>query len=246
MIDRVVWESRHKFVYYDEDCENQILDMISNYPAKLDSDEPIVVYIKDDGLPKLDSKLNLESYSIRSFHNRYFELLIFLAIIDILIKNIDKDILDEKLSRMFRLCSYTANKKIDCVVDLREMLSRSIDSYREAYVKYQENGELNFYETIEFPFLMMYNSLECLKDEINLKKYFALLIEIDNDTLYNQMAINNYIASRCNGCLSVNVLCSKYDWKYYYSSNGQLIEYIYDYTKVDLRKNKDKVKSIHI
>lgn len=240
MIDRVVWESRHKFVYYDEDTKSDILDMVSRYPAKLDSEEPIVVYISDSGLSKIDSKLDLNKYKIRSFHDRYFELLIFLAIVDTLIKNIDKDILNEKLSRMFRLCSYTAKKKINDVIELREMLSRSIDSYKEAYVKYQETGELDFYETIEFPFLMMYNSLECLKEEINLKKYFALLIEIDNDTSYNHMAINGYIASRCNGYLSVNVLLNDYDWKYYYSSNGQLIEYIHDYTVVDLRKNKVK------
>ena len=146
---------------------------------------------------------------------------------------------------MFRLCSYTTKKRIDDVEDLRGMLFRSINVYLEAYIKYQENGKLDFYDKLEFPYVMIYNMLECLKDELNLKKYFVLLIEIDNDTIYNQMAINSYIASRCNGYLSVNVLCSEDGWKYYYSSNGQLIEYIHDYTEVDLRREYSKKRFIN-
>ena len=39
-------------------------------------------------------------------------------------------------------------------------------------------------------------------------------------SIYNYMAVNNYIASRCNGYLSMNILCGDNEWGYYYTSNG--------------------------
>ena len=57
------------------------------------------------------------------------------------------------------------------------------------------------------------------------------------------MAINDYIASRCNGYLSMNVLLpSDKCWKCYYSNNGQLIEWCHDYTDVDLRNSKKRIR----
>ena len=58
------------------------------------------------------------------------------------------------------------------------------------------------------------------------------------------MSINDYIASRCTGYLSINILLSKYEWKYYYSSNGQFIENIHDYSEINLRRNKVKGRCI--
>ena len=77
-MDRVVWESRHKFVYYDYESINLLRTMEYDYPATIDSDAPIVVYVLDEGLPKVDTNLKLDKYVIKSFHNRYYELLIFL------------------------------------------------------------------------------------------------------------------------------------------------------------------------
>ena len=243
MIDGVVWESRHKFVYYDKDTKNQILDMISNYPAKLDSEEPIVVYIKDDGLPKIDNKLKLDKYRIRAFHNNYYDLLIFLSIIETLIKSIDREVLNNIFNRLFRMCSVISKTNIDDVLVIRDLVDDSKNIYKESYIKYMETGKLDFYDKLSFPFVMIDDVVECLKKDIGLKKYFSLLIDFNDDlSIYNQMAINSYIASRCNGYLSVNVLLDNYNWKYYYSSNGQLIEYVHDYTEVDLKKYKDKVK----
>ena len=60
------------------------------------------------------------------------------------------------------------------------------------------------------------------------------------------MAVNDYIASRCNGYLSINILLfDNSQWKCYYSNNGQFVQNIHDYTEVDLRKNKDKIRSRH-
>ena len=81
--------------------------------------------------------------------------------------------------------------------------------------------------------------------ELELKKHFALMLEFEDDiSLYTCMAINDYIASRCNGYLSMNVLLQDdSEWKSWYANNGQFVEYVHDYTVIDLRKNKIRSKN---
>ena len=55
-MDRVVLESRHKFVYYDNKSIDSLRKLSSEYPAKLDSEEPIVIHIIDEGLPNSSLK----------------------------------------------------------------------------------------------------------------------------------------------------------------------------------------------
>ena len=233
MFDNIVLESRHKFVYYDENNKNKILDMISRYPARIDSDSPILVYVQDDGLPKIDNKLGLNKDKIKSIHNNYYSLLIFFSIIDTLIKNIDIDILNSRLKRTFEFCSYNNKEEIRDVVTLRDKLLKSKNDYRDAYIKYMETGELDLFDKLEIPFVIIDSLVENLKQEISLMENFSLLLDLGNDlSIYNYMSVNNYIASRCNGYLSMNVLCGDNEWGYYYTSNGQFIEYVHDYTEI--------------
>ena len=75
-MDRVVWDSWHKFVYYDEIDKCKILDDLSKYNCELNSSEPIVIYIFDEGLPKINEDIYVDRYSVEFFHHRYYELLI--------------------------------------------------------------------------------------------------------------------------------------------------------------------------
>jgi len=242
-MDRVIWDSWHKFVYYDEDYK----EIISKYSAKTESEEPIAIYVNDEGLPKIDKNIGLDKYLIKSFHERYYGLLIFLSIINNLINNIDRDVLNLRFGRLFRLCSISGDRKITDVIELRDILEKCMNRYKKEYINYIETGVLgNFYNELEIPFVLIDTIVPCVKKSIGLKKYFSLLLDIDSDlSIFNQMAINDYIASRCTGYLSVNVLLDKYDWKYYYSNNGQFIQDVHDYSEIDLRKNKDKVRSRH-
>ena len=243
MIDRVIWESRHKFVYYDYETKDRFIDLDCVYKAKLDSTHPIVISIYDEGLPNIDTNLKLDKEVIKSFHNRYYELLIFLEIIDDITNHIDNDVLNKRLKRVFRLCY---DNDIDDIRMFRSLLIDSKYMYRDAYVEYMESGKLDFYDKVPIPFIMMDIIIPRIKEAIRLEKYFSILIDIDKDkTIYDCMAINNYIASRCNGYLSINVMLNKNDnWKSYYSSNGQFIQYIHDYTEVDCTCNKTRSKNI--
>ena len=196
-------------------------------------------------MPNIDTTLELNKDIIKNFHNRYYELLIFLEIIDRITNNIDNSVLNNKLKRVFRLCSSVEND-IDDIRIFRSLLIDSKYMYRDAYVEYMESGKLDFYDKVPIPFIMMDIIIPRIKEAIRLEKYFSILIDIDKDkTIYDCMAINNYIASRCNGYLSINVMIDKYDnWKSYYASNGQFIQNIHDYTEVDCTHNKTRTKNI--
>lgn len=239
-MDRVIVDSWHKFVYYDEDNKDLIKDIETQYFAKIDSDEPIVVYISNEGLPKIKDRVEIDRYKIEFFHRRYYEILILKSIIDTLMESIDIDILNSRFKRLFHLCLMSDD--IDDVVELRDILDKCMNTYKREYINYIETGILgDFYNELEIPNVIIDLVIPCIKKSIGLKKYFCLLIDVDKDlSIYNQMAINDYIASRCTGYLSINVLLSKYNWDYYYSSNFQLIENVHDYFECDLRKSYNK------
>ena len=247
MIDRVIWESRHKFVYYDYETKDLFTDLGYSYPVSIDCENPIVVYLIDWGLPKVDTKLKLDKDIIQLFHDRYYELLIFLEIINTITDNIDNDELNKRLGRLFKLCSSIGKREdIKDIKVLRSLLIDSKNIYKDAYIEYMETGKCDFYDRVPIPFIMMDNLVELVKKSIGLKKYFSILVDLpDNVSRYNCMAINNYIASRCNGYLSINVMLDKYDkWNCYYASNGQFIQDVHDYTEVDctsqMRRSRQK------
>lgn len=239
MINSVVLESWHKFVYYDDSSKNKIYSLIGNYPVKVNSSTPIVVYINDEGLPKPSSDISLDNYRIEIFHQRYYEILILLSIVDRLICEIDRDTLNNRFKRVFRLLSLNNEKEIDDICELGDILEKTKNIYKKEYINYINTGVLgNFYNDLEIPFVVIDSIISSIKKSIGLEKHFSLLIDIDSDlSIFNQRTINDYIASRCTSYLTINVLLNKYNWKCFYNNSGLLIENIHDYIDVDLREN---------
>jgi len=243
-MDRVVWNSWHKFVYYDELDKVKILDELSKYNAKLNSSEPIVVYICDGGLPNVNEDIQVDRYRVEFFHYRYYELLIVLSIIDKLIESIDRDVLNSRFKRLFHLLF--DNVDINDVIELRNILDKCKNIYKREYVNYINTGILgDFYSDLEISNVIIDMIIPCIKKSIGLEKYFSLFIDVDSNlSIFNEISINDYIGSRCTTYLSINMLISKYDWKCYYSSNGQFIQNVHDYSEIDLRRNKVKSRYI--
>ena len=246
-MDRVVWESWHMFVYYDDESIELLRNQKNEYSAKMNSYEPIVVYVKDKKLPKLDTKLKLDGYRINIFHEHYYELLIFLSTIDTIVNQIDNDVLNTAFKGVFRLCSIISKREIKDINTLRNLIIESMNMYRDGYLEYMETGKCDFYNRVPIPFVMMDNLIPLIKKSIGLNKHFSLMMEFDSDiSIYTCRAINDYVASRCTGYLSMNVLLhDDSEWKSWYSNNGQFVEYVHDYSVIDLRKHKTRSKNIH-
>lgn len=247
-MNRVVWESRHKFVYYDYESIENLRWMELSSTTKMCSEEPIVVYEIVECLPLVDTKIEVDKTLVKIFHEHYYSLVIFLSIIDKLANHVDHNELNDKLKRVFKLCSFSGKEEIKDINTLRTLLIDSKNMYKEAYEEYMETGKCNFYDKVPIPFILIDSLIPSLKRAIELKKYFALMLEFDENisSKFDCMAINNYIASRCNGYLSVNVLLNNdSDWKTYYANNGQFIQETHDYTEIDLRKSRIKKRDIH-
>ena len=245
-MQRVVGQSRHKFVYYDYESIDVLRQTEFSYLPKLDSEEPIVIYEIDEGLPKVDTNLKLDDFRIRVFHERYYELLIFLSIIDSIANHINHDELNIRLKHTFKLLSHGNKTEIKNINTLRSLLIDSKNMFKDGYIEYMETGERNLYNEVPIPFVMIDNIVDDIKRELGLKRHFSLMLELPEDiSKYTCMAINDYIASRCNGYLSMNVLLYRDSkWKTYYANNGQFIQETHDYTEIDLRKHKTRIKSV--
>ena len=242
MLDRVIWESRHKFVYYDNESIDSLRKLDGEYIAKIDSEEPIVVYVQDSGLPKLDLKFVLSRDIVRIFHEHYYQLLIFSEIINSITNKIDNEELNDRLMRVFRLCSCMGKVKISDIDTLKRLVFESKEIYKESYFDFMKTGKTDFYDRVPIPFVMIDNVIMALKEAIGLKKQFCIMLDLGDDTsIYTCMTINSYIASRCNGYLSMNVLLSnENNWKSYYANNGQFIQETHDYTEIDFRSVKKR------
>ena len=244
-MNRVVLEDRHKFVYYDDKSIESLRSLYRDYNVDVNSDRPIVIYEIIEPLPKVDTKLILDQNLIKIFHERYYELIIFLAMINCLYQKIDIAILNDKLKKVLKLCSYFSDKEINDVKTLINLLVESKNIYKVAYQEYIETGRCDFYDKVPIPYIMIDNLIPYLKTAIGLKKHFSLMLEFnDYVSLMNSMAINGYIASRCNGYLSVNILlkCDSH-WNCYYANNGQFIQEVHDYTELDFSQSKNKMRS---
>ena len=245
-MDKVVLESWHMFVYYDDECIYYLRNLENEYLPKINSNEPIVVYVQDSGLPKIDTSLELDSFRITIFHERYYQLLIFLSIIDRLINCIDIDELNSRLGRTFRLFSQMSKREIKDINTLRSLLVESKNMFKDGYIEYMQTGKVDFYDKVPIPFILIDNMIPTLKRELGLERHFSLMVELQGDiSKYSSKAINDYIASRCTGYLSMNVLLRDHkEWKNWFANNGQIIQDVHDYTEVDFRKHKTRSKSI--
>jgi hypothetical protein len=138
------------------------------------------------------------------------------------------------------------NFEINDVNKLRTLLVDSKNMYIDGYIKYMETGKVDFYDKVPIQFVILDDMIPNLKRAINLEKYFCFMLEfIGNIDKYACRTINSYIASRCNGYLSMNVLLhSDSEWKCFVANNGQYIQETHDYTEKDFRKHKTRSRNI--
>ena len=246
IVDRVVMEGFHKFVYYDHESILSLRNLENEYIPKINSSESIVIYIKDLGLPKMNTVLELDNYRINFFYERYVEIVIVLSIIDRLINYIEVSELNKRFESIFGLFSRISKRKIQDIDTLRTMLIESKNMYSDGYIEYMKTGKIDFYDKVSIPFIIIDNLLADIKMELGLERHFALILEFCDDVdKYTCRAINDYVASRCTGYLSMNILLhNESEWKCFYANNGQFIQNVHDYTEIDLTKHKIRSKNI--
>ena len=244
MLDLVVENSRHKFVYYEDYDRDVFINSSSEYFPIIDIDEPIAVYISNFSLLYFDND-NINHVKCLSIYKRYFDIVIILSIIDLLISSIDINVLNNRLNKLFRYCSRICNIDVSNIIEFRNILNKSRCYYKNLYINYSNTGNITNNVSGIIDVLIIDRIIPIINECLGFNKYFSLLIDIDDDiNELDKIIINDYINSRCNKYLSFNVLLNNIDWDLYECSNGRNIQYIHDYMLIDFREDL-KVRSRH-
>jgi len=227
MIDKILLDNRHKFVYFDEDSRETLKKECLEY--NFDINDSLPIYIKDNGLPKINSELKLDKITVSVLYDRYYDFLVCFLVIDALIKNIDKDILNKKFKRLFDMYSDMSRKKINNIDDLRDVLDHEKNMIKELYNEYMTTGKVDKYNELYMGYIMTDIFLKNIKRGIGIKGCFSILFDYDELSIENKCVINRFINCRSNGYLSINVLCGDRNWDVYIDKNGYYIDNIHDY-----------------
>lgn len=240
MIDDILLDNRHKFIYCDENKKDIINRECLEQNVCLDNS--ILVYINDNGLPMIDSEMEVDKFRVMMFHDRYYDFLITFSIIDKLINNLDIEFLNKKFKRLFNMYSGMSKKEINNIYDLRDVLEYDKNKFFDGYIEYLSTGKMDFYDKTYLGFVMTDIFIKNVKRSIGLRGYFSLLIDYDNMSNLSMRVINKYINSRSNGYLSINVLCGEKIWNIFYDNQGYFIQNIHDYIEIDYSDVKRKVR----
>ncbi len=254
LIDEIMGQSRHQFIYgYNgKEREEFLKEAITAYPITLDLPNPVGIYICDKGLPELPQMSDeLNKVSIDILNRGYVEYLIAFNVIDTAIQQIDKKILADRskefLDRVNKLFISEDREKATSLIELLRMLEEAKELYYNEYVKYIKGGNLNdFYDKVSIRIIMMEHFIEYFKRMINTTSYLGIIFDQQNLlSKGTQKAINNYVGSRINANMSMNIACEPEEWKTYYNQNGVLVEATHDYGCVELDScHRDYIEKI--
>ena len=227
MIEKILLDNRHKFVYFDEGSRDVFKKECLEYIFDINKSLPI--YIKDDGLPKIDSKVKIEKTRVSIICERYYDFLVCLSVVDALINNIDKDILNKKFKRLFDMYSDMSLKKINNIDDLRSVLEHDKNCFVDLYKEYMSTGKVDKYNEMFMGYIVIEIFLKNIKRGIGLKGCFSIVFDYDELSIESKLNINKFINCRSNGYLSINVLCGDRNWDLYIDRDGHYIDNIHDY-----------------
>lgn len=237
----IMEQSRHLFVYgYNTDYRSQFLQSLEkDYPIQVDSGSPIALYFDTFGMPKIDfNKKDKNQYLIEAMSREYLHFTIVSKILERTIE-LDKTILDSRLSRLISLTNISKNKgypEIETIEDLLREVKKSRDFYYQSYINYVkgliENVSIN---DISVPFMQLEMFASQYKETMNIDSYFGIILDKKRPLAISSVqAINNLIGGRINKDISIKVVTEPDDWGTYKDGNGQFIEALHDYGDVEL------------
>lgn len=235
-------QSRHLFIYgYPTEQRTIFLKSLEKeYPIKIDETSPMGIYLEDYGLPavKVTNK-ELGQGRLDIISDSYLSL----SLISKILKNIvlqDKDKSEEKLRELLdfinRCCKQKKIKDANNIKELITLFEESKRLYKDFYLKHATEGSVEkLFDDIPIPFIDGVMTSETIKESIGNKSYFGLIIDHNKKiSPSSQRAINNLISGRINSDISIKLATSPNDWETYVTQNNQYIEYVHDYSYVEL------------
>lgn len=231
----------HEFLYGEAGEERkQFLDsMASDYPIKLDSNEPAVIYVDDFSLPKVDTVNNSDT-RVSSIAREYLSFALVAALVEQTIRQNELSLLNEKLSRFIksanRMFVTDEDMSISDIEGLRNALVAGKKFYLENYTKLMETGNwCGDFSTLPISFIDLSTFATSYKRALGRSAHFAFVLDYQGTgVIVSQKAVNGLVTKRIAGDAAIKVVCHPEEWMSYSDLNGMLAEDVHDYSSIDL------------
>ncbi len=242
MKNAIVNHAWHQFLYgYNGEERKKILEgMASSYPVKIDSDDPFAIYIDDFSLPMVESSYDVDVFQKKTIAREYFSVVLVDRIIEETISRVELDLLNERMTSFIdavnRLMISSGHDNVKNIVEFSQVLKDAKKFYSNEYVKMIMSGKFQGdISSLRLGFLDLNFFYRYYKKAIGLNNHISVIIDQQKvGATISQQAVNGIVNMRCAGELAMCVACNPEEWKTYYDLNGQMIEYIHDYSAVEL------------
>lgn len=240
---QIMSQNRHQFIfgYNNEVRRNFTEELGRKFPIKVDSNDPMGIYIRDFGLPKIE-------FDCTAFDNSKIgivsiEYLTFTIVYNLLLKareDIGDDLLNLRIQKVFAMLNnYSINPGCPDIVNLQDLLNiveQSKEFYRMYYIDYLTNGFIERTpDELALPFLHLESFVSQYKKALNNDSHFNIIIEKCEDVALSSVkAVNNLVGARINKDISMKIVVEPREWDSYIAFNGQCIEAVHDYGIVEL------------
>ena len=246
----IIHQSRHQFLYgrNTPEREKMLKKMIESNPIKMNDDYPMALYLEDYSLYSDTKNEAVEQILLTRMNQEYFN---FSLAVQLLEKTLDgnnlslyPEAVEKFLRSVNRLFINSDAKDIGSLQELLNILKLGCDFYKIHYQATLNAGCFTgFIGDIPISFLDLPAFIRNFKKMLNNNSYVAAVIDVKNPiTKIATQTINDYLARRCNGDLSIKVVTEPAGWVSYYDTVGRAVEYIHDYGIVEL----DDSFKIHI
>ena len=238
----IIGQSRHQFIYgYNTaDREKQIKEMVSGSSITTNENQPMSIYLSDVEVKTSSYNTKTDKWLASSLNREYLSFLIAYTLLDKTLLTNDFNNFPERvttfLNAINRLVVTSEKKDIESLQELLKTLKIGLEFYKINYQSVMETGTFvgNVAE-LPISFLYLPTFITYFKKLINNNSYVAVLIDVQ-EPISNIVAqsINDYLSKRCNGDISMKIVCEPGLWPIYYDSSGNIVEYIHDYGIVEL------------
>ena len=241
MESEIAERNAHYFIYgrNTKERESFLKKIAEKHPFKFDIDEKCVVYIDDLGLPNVPKKeKDLKSFIIVRDAKNYVEFTVVHAILKKINEVTPRN--EETIKKLIEKLNGFSNKKYTTLDEIIASMQEAKEFYATAYREYLTTGNDDFAKN-NFSSLPMFCIFDIsmyvreIQETTGNKCAFQVVLDRkEKIPKVSVMAINSLINLRCNGELSVKVVCEPDEWETMADLNGSFVEFIHDYSICEL------------
>lgn len=234
---RILEDSAHQFIYGEnlDEREKLIQKLLEDYPVLINSETPVAVNLDSVALPNIE-RLNedVDNISLYGASREY----LFNSVLFSIIKRINDAQLEmpKFIERVNEAELDYSDCKVDNLSELLSLIEMQKETWFTFYKELLTNGTAKLdFDKLPLSYIEIELLIERIKKELNLKSYFALLVDIKEEIpIVSQMALNNLVGARITGMLSMKIMINPEYQFCVYDLSGNFVQNVHDYSTIEL------------